>query len=312
MARRILVINAPGLHLGFLGCYGNDWVATPNLDRLAAEGVVFDQHHVTRPSYDTVANGGLTLPPGVEWINMPSLLPPWNLPADLLAVYGEDEDHPVEPWPNPPIGLIAADNIAELERLHVAYAAAVTYWDARLGDMLAPLRQSGELDRLFICVTASAGLPLGEHGQIGPYRPWLYEEIVHVPLVLRLPAGREAGLRIGALTEPADLLPTFAEFLTESRQVESAPEGGISLWPLVRGEIALLRSYVCSTWQIGPARERSTCTLDWTMIVPVAPFPGEPVRSRQLFAKPEDRWEVNDVLQHHLDLAEELERQIRD
>ena len=41
---KILVIEAAALHAGFLGCYGNDWVATPNLDRLAAEGVVFDQH----------------------------------------------------------------------------------------------------------------------------------------------------------------------------------------------------------------------------------------------------------------------------
>jgi arylsulfatase A-like enzyme len=46
---RILVIEASALHLGFLGCYGNDWVATPNLDRLAAESVVFDQHFADSP-----------------------------------------------------------------------------------------------------------------------------------------------------------------------------------------------------------------------------------------------------------------------
>src|SRR5579864_9398559 len=40
----ILVLHVNGLHLGYLGCYGNDWVETPNLDRLAAEGIVFDQH----------------------------------------------------------------------------------------------------------------------------------------------------------------------------------------------------------------------------------------------------------------------------
>src|SRR5262249_54053451 len=46
---KIVVIEAIGLHLGYLGCYGNDWVATPNLDRLAAEGIVFDWHIADHP-----------------------------------------------------------------------------------------------------------------------------------------------------------------------------------------------------------------------------------------------------------------------
>src|SRR5258708_22028059 len=46
---RILVLNTFGFHLGYLGCYGNDWIATPNLDRLAAEGIVFDRHFVRVP-----------------------------------------------------------------------------------------------------------------------------------------------------------------------------------------------------------------------------------------------------------------------
>jgi arylsulfatase A-like enzyme len=44
MARRAVVISFDRLHAGFLGCYGNDWIETPNLDRLATESVVFDQH----------------------------------------------------------------------------------------------------------------------------------------------------------------------------------------------------------------------------------------------------------------------------
>src|SRR5262245_50767359 len=41
---KVLVLAVGGLHLGYVGCYGNDWVRTPALDRLAAEGVVFDLH----------------------------------------------------------------------------------------------------------------------------------------------------------------------------------------------------------------------------------------------------------------------------
>src|SRR5205823_13407432 len=41
---RTLIISVRGFHLGYLGCYGNEWISTPALDRLAADGVVFDQH----------------------------------------------------------------------------------------------------------------------------------------------------------------------------------------------------------------------------------------------------------------------------
>src|SRR5437879_5985283 len=44
-----IVLIANGLHLGYIGCYGNDWVQTPTLDRLASEGVVFDQHFADQP-----------------------------------------------------------------------------------------------------------------------------------------------------------------------------------------------------------------------------------------------------------------------
>lgn len=39
-----LVICANGLQAAYLGAYGNPWIHTPNIDRLAAEGVVFDWH----------------------------------------------------------------------------------------------------------------------------------------------------------------------------------------------------------------------------------------------------------------------------
>ena len=40
----VIVVVCNSLHLGFLGAYGNAWIDTPSLDRLAAEGVVFDHH----------------------------------------------------------------------------------------------------------------------------------------------------------------------------------------------------------------------------------------------------------------------------
>src|SRR5262249_57357610 len=47
---KVIVIQCDGLQLAALSMYGNVWVDTPNLDRLAAISVVFDQHFADVPS----------------------------------------------------------------------------------------------------------------------------------------------------------------------------------------------------------------------------------------------------------------------
>src|SRR4051812_3867663 len=46
---KVVVLALNSLHHGYVGCYGNDWIDTPHLDRLAAEGVVFDRHYAACP-----------------------------------------------------------------------------------------------------------------------------------------------------------------------------------------------------------------------------------------------------------------------
>jgi arylsulfatase A-like enzyme len=41
----LIVISTDTWRADYLGCYGNDWIQTPNLDRLATEGVVFDNFY---------------------------------------------------------------------------------------------------------------------------------------------------------------------------------------------------------------------------------------------------------------------------
>src|SRR5438477_2284851 len=46
---KVVVVNARGLHLGYVSACGNEWIETPTIDRLAAEGVVFDNHVADQP-----------------------------------------------------------------------------------------------------------------------------------------------------------------------------------------------------------------------------------------------------------------------
>jgi arylsulfatase A-like enzyme len=351
----IVVLDVPALHLGYLGCYGNDWVATPNIDRLASESVVFDRHcfdavqptplawtgHQPLPALESLpypqgptlggildqqnllhsyvdrcsdlsvlslqktvneALGILTARHAFTWVRFPSLAPPWDLPEDLLNSYCEEDDRP---WPAPPHGLVT--NTDDLPRLQDTYAAVVTYVDAQLGVLLDRLREKDQLDNTLVCLTAMTSLPLGEHGIIGYTHPWLHEELVHLPLLMRLPRGESAGLRLDALTQPVDLFGTFLEFLG----IAVPPNHGNSLWPLLHDRVQEIRPFSCSGMRVGSAVEWSLRTRDWAFLLSLGDAAENSVRQAKLYVKPEDRWEVNDVRQHHLDLAEEMETTLR-
>src|SRR4051794_33141240 len=63
---KAIVFIVRGCSAGWLGAYGNEWVATPNLDRFAAEAVVFDHYISDRPEADAASAAWLggALPAG--------------------------------------------------------------------------------------------------------------------------------------------------------------------------------------------------------------------------------------------------------
>src|SRR5262249_31587134 len=133
----------------------------------------------------------------------------------------------------------------------------------------------------------------------------LGEELSHLPLVVRLPRRAEAGRRVAALTQPCDLLPT----LLEGFGLTSPALHGKSLWPLMTGQTESVRAYACAGAGLsgGEWLDWALRTPDWGLLVSRRLSGDFPDRSR-LFVKPEDRWEVNDVAQHHLELVEHMIR----
>jgi arylsulfatase A-like enzyme len=143
---------------------------------------------------------------------------------------------------------------------------------------------------------------LGEHRQVGPSRrpQALHEELVHIPWLMRWPAQEHAAVRLQGLVQHADLFHT----LMEHYGIEAPPHRGFgrSLAPLVRGETEMVRDHLLLT---AGQEEAALRTPAWYLRLSTSTS-GE--RVRQLFAKPDDRWEVNEVASRCGDVAERLEQ----
>ncbi|MDX2038860.1 MAG: sulfatase [Isosphaeraceae bacterium] len=463
----VIVIACNSLHLGFLGAYGNSWIETPNLDRLASQSVVFDHHFAenlttlpTRRSWWTGRYGfpdpeagwtplrhdevilpdllapcgvrsalisdnpllrepgqgfgrgfddvvwirghgydsfipesdrraagvrvedepGLRLPPEDDpdhelwrtrwgcflrnrevlrtrteegsctsrtvsaaidwlearrssadpfclWIDLFSPHGPWDPPesfrdqyaavepdefelgdeGDLVADEGElgVPDEEVEALMDVPAGVVGdVISEAELLRLRRTYAGTVSFVDHCLGRLFEALDRLGRYDDSLVVFTSDQGEPLGEHGFVRRFRPWMHEELVHTPLMIRMPRAERGGTRFHAIVQTVDLLPTIlsALGLPGAERVH-----GHDLLPLIRGKKKKIRDYACMGMD---GEEFAIRTHLWHLVVPMVQDLDEP-RGPSLYRKPEDRWEQNDVLHQHQDVADNLELALR-
>ncbi|MFT5682112.1 MAG: arylsulfatase A-like enzyme [Myxococcota bacterium] len=102
--------------------------------------------------------------------------------------------------------LTAADTV-EMVRL---YDSEISYTDAHIGRLLDGLRQTGLYDNTLIILTADHGEGFEEHEHIG-HGKTLHEELIGVPLLVRVPGRRGA-----VVTEPVSLLDIVPTVLAQT------------------------------------------------------------------------------------------------
>jgi arylsulfatase A-like enzyme len=92
------------------------------------------------------------------------------------------------------------------------YDAGVLAADRGLGRLVEGLRARGLLERTLLVVTSDHGESLRERDACYfAHDPFLYEETLRVPLVLRFPQQRYAGTVVEPLARLVDVLPTLLE-----------------------------------------------------------------------------------------------------
>lgn len=247
------------------------------------------------------------------WIETERLLPPWDLELETYQQYASTsggfaateesatEPEEVEPTDDPIAGEFDRDDDREWHRLHNSFAAAVTAFDADLGVLVRELRARGLDSSAAWVVTSGYGWPLGEHGIVGPAGSRMHEELVHLPLFIRLPNQGQGMRRVPAFTQTSDLAPTLCDLLGIAPPTDLSR---MSLLPLTAGTAPSWRQAARSA----RGEERALRTADWAFLSGI-PAAGVPPR---LYRKPDDVWEVNDLAPRHPDECDRLAAELDD
>jgi arylsulfatase A-like enzyme len=113
------------------------------------------------------------------------------------------------------------------------YDGAITYTDDNLGRLMKELADLGLEDSTIVAVSGDHGESFGEHGLYFTHDFTLYDEVLSVPLVLRLPGVIHPGTVVDQQVRLMDLAPTLLD-LAQVPPLDDVE--AVSLAPLLRGE----------------------------------------------------------------------------
>jgi len=182
-----------------------------------------------------------------------------------------------------------------LNRLRALYRCQVTEVDAHLGTLVETLKECGLYEEALIIVASDHGEEFLEHGHLG-HSQHLYDELIRVPLLVKLPAGGEDSDRVTGLVEYLDLAPTMLDV------------AGLDIPETMRGQSlvpAIERGYsdteaIISEWDHHGERVASVRTTAWKYI-------DDRLRNQEkLYNLTSDPDETTDVLQEYPDVADRL------
>ena len=151
----------------------------------------------------------------------------------------------------------------ECEHIRALYMEKITQVDKWVGELLDSIRAQGLWDETLIVLMSDHGQPMGEgehgHGIMRKCRPWPYEELAHIPMIMRGP-GLPRNRRVRGFVQSCDVAPTVVDWLGIG--VHPSMQGH-SLLPLAKGDVEKVREFAIAgyfrySWSI--------ITEDWSFI----------------------------------------------
>jgi arylsulfatase A-like enzyme len=217
-----------------------------------------------------------------------------------------DSFDPHEPWDPPsrfdtytdarytgkrlimPLGGPAKDWATPEEIRHIQglYAGEAAFVDHCLGRLFQAFQDLGYYDDSVVVLLADHGHPLADHGKFLKGGDRMYNELLKVPFMVRLPGGQGAR-RSQALVQFHDVLPTLLDLLGMANNTGSMH--GRSFRPVLRGDADEHRQVVITGYHEAPDR----CVRDrmWSY---VRRPEGEPDELYNLIEDPRERHNLID------------------
>jgi arylsulfatase A-like enzyme len=156
--------------------------------------------------------------------------------------------------------------ITDKDYVIAQYDGAVAYMDACLQTIFTGLESLDLVENTIVVLNSDHGETLYDHDCYFDHHG-MYDQTLHVPLILRYPGRIPAGKRVAGYNSHKDLLPTLLELAGIESEIAF---DGRSLLPMVRGEVTSHESefYITEcTWM----RKHGWRTPQWKLIEALEP-----------------------------------------
>jgi arylsulfatase A-like enzyme len=241
--------------------------------------------------------------PRLVWVHARGTYGPWDAPLYLQrSLLDDDDPSPLEAADPPDDTFTSGANPDTAFQYGCAYASQVMVLDACWNGILEAVQTSEAALPWLVMLIGARGYPLGEHGRVGGVDARLYGEQLHVPWLIRFSDGRGQLARSGQLTSPLDVMPTLLDWVDGGGKEEPAHFDGMSTLPLIGAARPVWRDTLIAASESGP---RAIRTAEWCLRQDTTADGLD-----ELYVRPDDRWETNDVAKLCPHVIERLEQSL--
>jgi hypothetical protein len=233
---------------------------------------------------------------GLLWVHFSGLSGPWDAPLTMRNELLDEDDPPAPEFVSPPGDLRGITDPDELLGYRVAYAAQNSIIEMCLTGLVEAFEGMPTKANKLAMIAGSRGFALGEHGYVGHDCQILFSEQLHMPWLIMSDQTGVPLPRVTGFAQPADIGVTLAQWLSGGGDADAAL--GRSLLPFLNMEPGRLRDAVVAA---NAAGEQIIRTPAWLMKQGI---------STELYAKPDDRWEANDVASRCPEIIEQLSKHL--